>query len=145
MRGSSKVSEEERLRSKGEEGPKFKALYFKNEGLLIQVFSCSLSNDQLQLTLRSQAPELSNSLRCQGKLTLGSDNTTVTKSNDFFGRPVEEIEITIEENTVFVVLDDETWHQCIKIKYPFDPVYGHFQILCSKSTEYMEISMETFF
>ena len=122
-----------------EEGPRFKSLHFKKEGKRIQAFSYSLSNDQLQLTLHSKAPELGNSLSYQDKLTLGPDNTTVTESDDCFRE--QQIEITIEKDTVFVLLDDETLHECTKIKYPFDSVFENLQILCCKSTEYIKTSI----
>ena len=124
-----------------EEGLKFKALFFKKEDSLIQVVSYSVSDDQLQLTLRSRAAELGNSLLYQGKHTLGPANTTITESvnNGWFDE--QWIEITIEEDTVFVVLDDEKCYPCTKIKYRFDAIWENPQILCCRSKEYIELSV----
>ena len=122
-----------------EEGLRFKSLYFKKDDNLIEAFSYSLSNDQRQLTLRSKAPELGNKLLYQDKLTLGPANTTVTESDDYFRE--QEIQITIAENTVFVLLDDEEFYECTKIKYPSDIVFENLQILCRKSRDYIEITM----
>ena len=125
------------------EGLRFKSLYFKKDDNLIEAFSYSLSNDQRQLTLRSKAPELGNKLLYQGKLTLGPANTTVTESDDYFRE--QEIQITIAENTVFVLLDDEEFYECTKIKYPFDTVVENLQVLCCKSRDYIEITMDRAF
>ena len=138
MRRRSKVND---LQEK--EGLRFKSLYFKKDDNLIEAFSYSLSNDQRQLTLRSKAPELGNKLLYQGKLTLGPANTTVTESDDYFRE--QEIQITIAENTVFVLLDDEEFYECTKIKYPFDTVVENLQILCRKSRDYIEITMDRAF
>ena len=138
MRRRSKVND---LQEK--EGLRFKSLYFKKDDNLIEAFSYSLSNDQRQLTLRSKAPELGNKLLYQGKLTLGPANTTVTESDDYFRE--QEIQITIAENTVFVLLDDEEFYECTKIKYPFDTVVENLQILCCKSRDYIEITMDRAF
>ena len=117
-----------------EEGPRFKSLYFKKEHKLIEASSYSLSHDQLQLTLKD---------KYGGTLTLGPDNTTVTESNDC--HRLQQIEIAIEDDTVFVLLDDEKCHECTKIKYPFDSEFEHPQILYRKSKEYIEISMDRAF
>ena len=115
-----------------EEGPRFKSLYFKKRGELIQAARYSLSDGQRQLTLHSEALE--------GTLTLGPANTSVIGSDVLYDE--KQIEITLREDTVLVLLDDENFYECTKIKYTVDSIYENLQILCANSSEYLEVFMD---